>query len=235
MSPKPLRFLCLDCAHEFDAGPRPVLRAGELAGHEVTDGACPVCGGRADPLSWFIVQCQPKADAMVADRLRALGHLCLFLHYLLPVKRTNRTTPRKRHTEETNAAKIKRPLFPGGYVFAGLTPPHEFKAIDDTPGVAALLRHEGRPTPLDPREVDRLRTWGDKNGQVPLERPLEPRRRRFVPGDVVRILSGPFEGFERPVIEDDGKEMVKVLATLFGRDTEMALPYWQVEVIAEAA
>lgn len=227
--PQIVRYRCLerDCGHEFDAGPGPV--------HSLGGGACPACGGLyVGRLTWYIVMCNPRAEAAVADKLRAMGHSVVFLYYLLAVKRSNRTSVKLRHTEQTNGVKIKRPVLPGGYVFVGVTPEPNFKAIEDTPGVAALLRREASPAQISQSEIDRLRSWGDADGLVPLSDTSAAQRQRLTVGSLVRITRGPFEGFERPVERDDGR-MIRVLADLFGGWVPVDLAFEDVEVVREAA
>ena len=207
--PVPVRYLCLDrdCSHEFDAGPGPTT--------------CPACGhvyvGR---LSWYVVHVNSSADAAVADRLRAMGHLVLFLHYRVTIRPQNR--PRQ----------VLRPVMPG-YVFVGLVPEPDFYEIATLPGVAAVLANDKGPAALDAQEIDRLRAWADSGGRVALGEDAAVPRPRLDPGTVVRIRRGSFEGFERTVERDDGK-LIRVMASMFGREVPLDLAYEDIEVLVSA-
>jgi len=49
-------------------------------------------------------------------------------------------------------------------------------------------------------------------------------------GDRVKINEGPFESYTGVVDEvNDGKGLVRVIVTIFGRETPVELEYWQVE------
>jgi transcriptional antiterminator NusG len=51
-------------------------------------------------------------------------------------------------------------------------------------------------------------------------------------GDMVKINSGPFDGFDGAVDEVNAeKGTVRVVVTIFGRPTPVDLKYWEVEAV----
>ena len=51
-------------------------------------------------------------------------------------------------------------------------------------------------------------------------------------GDMVKINSGPFDGFDGAVEEVNAeKGTVRVVVTIFGRPTPVDLKYWEVEAV----
>jgi transcriptional antiterminator NusG len=51
-------------------------------------------------------------------------------------------------------------------------------------------------------------------------------------GDAVRINEGPFEGFDGTVEEIvDGKGLLRISVTIFGRSTSVEIEHWQVEPV----
>ena len=55
---------------------------------------------------------------------------------------------------------------------------------------------------------------------------------RIKRGDMVRIKEGPFEGFDGSVEEIvDGKGLLRISVTIFGRSTSVEIEHWQVEPV----
>ena len=54
----------------------------------------------------------------------------------------------------------------------------------------------------------------------------------FVTGDLLRITDGPFKGYEGKVSEiDEAKGKIKVLVSIFGRETPVELDFLQAKKI----
>ena len=54
----------------------------------------------------------------------------------------------------------------------------------------------------------------------------------FSVGDIVKVTDGPFKDFDGKVVEiDEERGRVKVLITMFGRETPMELDFLQVKKI----
>lgn len=113
--------------------------------------------------------------------------------------------------------EVERSLF-GRYVFAGGGPHHEAHALRFVPGVQhPVIDARRHPLVLRPdvlgAVVSRLRADGGIADLVPRD-PVP----RFLPGQTVRVLEGPFAGFEG-LFEGDEHGRVRVLLSLFGRQT----------------
>ena len=232
---KAIRYRCLakTCREEFDLAPRPVRASGPV-GHRVTDGACPVCGSHARRLSWYGLMTQVKAEASVRDRLKAAGHRALFLHYLVPVKRSDRFSKSRRRKGTIEEVRIKRPVLPSGYIFARMTT-GDIAPACGLPGVVGFVGTQEGAGRIPDGEMQDFLDWGDADGCVTLDETVDARRNPLRVGSTVRITEGPFAGFEGPVEQDDGRRFVSVRVTIFGHQRPIDLPYEAVEVIAEAA
>jgi len=94
--------------------------------------------------------------------------------------------------------------------------------VRNTPGVTGFVGSGNKPTPLEEGEVSKILK------QMEAEAPRI--RVGFRKGQSVRVTSGPFIDFVGVVDEisvDKGK--VKVLLSLFGRETPVELDFLQVE------
>lgn len=94
--------------------------------------------------------------------------------------------------------------------------------VRNTPGVTGFVGSGNRPTPLEEEEVSRIMK------QMEAEAPRV--KAGFRQGQSVRVTDGPFIDFMGTVDEiDAGKGKVKVLLSLFGRETPVELDFLQVE------
>ena len=54
----------------------------------------------------------------------------------------------------------------------------------------------------------------------------------FAPGQLLRVLDGPFAGFQALFDEPAGEERVKILVDIFGRSAEVEIDEASVEAVA---
>ena len=124
---------------------------------------------------------------------------------------------------------VSRKLYPG-YVMVEMIELHEgdelsnraWYVVRNTPGVTGFVGSGNKPVPLDDAEVKSiLRTMRQEEPKVKVS---------FQVGQTVRIVDGPFADFNGQVDTiDTAKGKVRVLVSMFGRDTPMELDLLQVE------
>src|SRR5262245_16711495 len=96
--------------------------------------------------------------------------------------------------------------------------------VKNTPGVTGFVGSRNKPVPLSQPEVDRL-LHRDADGA---ERPRA--RAQFSIGETVKVISGPLSDFsgETAEINEDAAKL-KVLVSIFGRETPVEVGYDQVK------
>jgi len=117
---------------------------------------------------------------------------------------------------------VTRKILPG-YVLVEMNMKDEsWSLVRNTPGVTGFVGSGNKPTPLQEDEVDRILK------QMEAEAPrVKPGLRQ---GQSVRVIDGPFLDFVGLVDEiSQEKGKVKVLLSLFGRETPVELDFLQVE------
>jgi len=122
--------------------------------------------------------------------------------------------------------RSQRNLYPG-YVLVQMEPSEElFNLITKIPGVAGFLGDGTRPTPLDDEEINRILNLIQEKSEKP-----KPQIRYHV-GEQVKVIEGPFANFIGEVNEiDEEKSKLKVMVSIFGRQTSVELDVLQVEAV----
>ena len=124
--------------------------------------------------------------------------------------------------------KIKEKVFFPGYLLVRLDMDKETKYIlENINGVIAFVGPRGEPQPLKPDEAQRF--LGDFDGGDGPLRVTEAAPYKV--GDPVKVTDGPFmdfSGFVQEVNHD--KQKLKVLVSIFGRQTPVELDYLQVKM-----
>jgi transcriptional antiterminator NusG len=118
----------------------------------------------------------------------------------------------------------KRKVYPGYVLVEMIMTDDSWYVVRNTPGVTGFVGTGSKPVPLHDEEAKYiLRQMGV----------LEPKVKiGFSVGENVRVTSGPFENFVGNVEEihpDKGK--IKVMVSMFGRETPVELEFSQVEKI----
>lgn len=94
--------------------------------------------------------------------------------------------------------------------------------IRNTPGVTGFVGADTTPTPVSESEIRKIKK------RMGVEDPKH--QINFSEGEVVNITDGPFKGFEGAISEiDTAKGKLKVMVSMFGRDTPVELDALQVE------
>lgn len=132
--------------------------------------------------------------------------------------------PMEDEIEIKNGKKkiTKKKIFPGYVLIEMLMTDDSWYVIRNTSGVTGFVGTGSKPIPLHEGEVKHiLKQMGVEEPKTKVD---------FELGQNVRINSGPFENFIGNIEEiypDKGK--VKVLVSMFGRETPVELEFGQVE------
>jgi transcriptional antiterminator RfaH len=127
--------------------------------------------------AWFAIQTRVSSEKIAEYSLHQLGS-----ETMLPLLRRDSKGWRARR----NPTKA---LFPG-YLFASLDFSTQLRAAAHAHGVVRVVSAGERPLPVATHIIESLRTRMDNSGCVALD--VEPFRR----GEIVRIIAGPFEGWQ---------------------------------------
>ncbi len=117
---------------------------------------------------------------------------------------------------------VKKKVFPG-YVLINMVLDEEtWHLVRSTTGVTGFVSSGNKPVPLQEKEVQLILQTEEGTAQRP--------KVQWNRGDAVRVVSGPFTGLSGK-IEDVNvdKEKLRVLISIFGRETPVELDFTQVE------
>jgi transcriptional antiterminator NusG len=101
--------------------------------------------------------------------------------------------------------------------------------VRETPGVGDFTGSAGKPTPMDPKDVERIL----RSSEPDEEGVAQPKTAiPFKPGERVRVKDGNFQNFEGEVESiDETHGRVIVVIQIFSRPTPVELEHWQVEAV----
>jgi transcription termination/antitermination protein NusG len=169
--------------------------------------------------NWYAVHTYSGYEEAVARNLRqrieSLGMEDKIFNVLVPTEKKIRIKGGKRRTVEER-------VYPG-YVLVEMTVTDDsWYVVRNTPRVTGFVGSGTTPTPLSSGEID---TLFKRMGEA------EPKFKVDVSvGDTVRIIDGPFKEFEGKVNEvDEERGKIKVLVSMFGRETPVELDFLQVK------
>lgn len=172
--------------------------------------------------SWFAVHTisghENKVKEILTRRAEADGlwDLDLF-EILIPTEQQLTTRNGKR-------VIVARKVFPG-YVMINMNMNDEtFKLVKSTSGVTGFVQSGSKPIPLEDFEVRRI--------MHNLEASKEAPKVAFDKGDLIRVVEGPFVDYQGRIEEvNRDREKLKVMISIFGRDTPVELDFPQVEKV----
>ena len=119
---------------------------------------------------------------------------------------------------------VEEKIFPGYVLVEMVVTDDSWYVVRNTPNVTGFIGTGTTPTPVAKEEIDALlKRMGVDEPEYKID---------VEPGSPVRISDGPFKNFEGKVDEiDEARGKVKVLVSMFGRETPVELDFLQVKKI----
>lgn len=174
----------------------------------------------AEELKWYVVHTysgfENKAREALLERIQRMGMQDKFGEVLIPAEEVVELVKGKRRVS-------KRKFFPG-YILVKMALTEEtWHLVKNTPKITGFVGGTTNPPSISEEEALRL------TQMVAAESVPKPKE-SFERGEAVRVVDGPFTGFNGLVDEvKPEKGKVKVLVSIFGRQTPLELDFVQVE------
>lgn len=171
-----------------------------------------------DPAKWYIVHTysghENKVAKSIKQRVQSLGFENSIFDIIVPTRNTIKVSQGKKET-------VKEKIFPGYVLVKMILTDESWLLIRTTQGVTAFIGAGNKPTPISEKEVEAIQKF--MNAEEPLYKAT------FTIGEAVKIVDGPFADFLGTIDNiDDAKGKLKVLVSIFGRETPVELDFLQV-------
>ena len=173
----------------------------------------------AENASWYVVHTYSgyenavAAAVMKAAENRRMQDLIQDIN--IPLETVTEHTPEGEKTFE-------RKVFPGYVLVKMILTDESWHLVRNVRGVTGFVGSDGKAIPLTEQEIYAL---GVEHHEVVVGYSL---------GDTVKVIDGPLEGFLGTVDELDAeRDSVRVIVSMFGRETPVDLELDQVEPVKE--
>lgn len=168
---------------------------------------------------WYAIHTYSGYENAVArnlkQRIDSLGMETQIFDVVVPTEKKIRVKGGKRITEEER-------IYPGYVLVDMIVNDESWYIVRNTPRVTGFVGSGTQPVPLSQAEYESLmKRMSDGNVKHKVD---------LVPDDIVIITDGPFKDLEGKVGEvDEQSGRVKVLVSMFGRETPVELDFLQVK------
>ena len=180
---------------------------------------------RSAPGEWFVVHSyagyEKKVKGNLANRIQSLN----MEDYVFQIE-----VPEEEVRELKNGAikVVKRNVFPG-YVLVRMDLTDEsWSCVRNTPGVTGFVGNAHHPSPLTLEEVENILAPRPlkKDGKI------EMKDVDYTIGESITVMDGPFATLPATISEIMPEQAkLKVLVSIFGRETPVELSFHQVQKI----
>ena len=151
------------------------------------------------------------------QRIESMGMEDKIFDVMVPKEKKIKIRDGKRIT-------VEEKIFPGYVLVNMIVTDDSWYVVRNTPNVTGFVGSGTVPTPVHEEEVKNIqKRMGVEEPKFKIE---------FEKDDLVRITDGPFKGYEGKVSEiDEAKGKVKVLVSIFGRETPVELDFLQAKKV----
>lgn len=167
---------------------------------------------------WYVVHTYSGHENKVASNLKQRIETQKLDHKIFDIVVPTRNVVKVSHGKKE---EIKEKIFPGYILVRMILDDDSWLAVRTTQGVTAFVGAGNKPTPISDREVEAIRKF--------MEMEAPKYKARFSVSEAVKIVDGPFADFLGSIESiDEEKGKVKVLVSIFGRETPVELDFLQI-------
>lgn len=168
---------------------------------------------------WYVLHTYSGYEDSVAfnlkQRIESMGMEDKIFNVMVPKEKKIKIKDGKRVT-------VEEKIFPGYVLVEMIVTDDSWYVVRNTPNVTGFVGSGTIPTPISDTEITSLQK------RMGVE---EPKYKIDVKiNDLVRIMDGPFKDYEGKVNDiDEAKGKIKVLVSIFGRETPIELDFLQIK------
>lgn len=171
--------------------------------------------------NWYAIHTYAGYENAVArnlkQRIESLGMEDKIFSVIVPTEKKIKVKGGKRVTEDEK-------IYPGYVLVDMVVTDDSWYVVRNTPRVTGFIGSGVIPVPLEKKEVEALFA---KMSDETVKHTIN-----LIKGEPIQIADGPFKDFEGKVSEiDEARGKVKVLVSMFGRETPVELDFLQVKKI----
>jgi len=169
--------------------------------------------------NWYVLHTYSGYEEAVArnlkQRIESMGMEDKIFSVLVPTEKKIKIKNGKRKV-------VEEKIYPGYVLVEMIVTDDSWYVVRNTPRVSGFVGSGTTPTPVSENEIKNLKKrMGVDDPKFKLD---------ALVGDMVKITDGPFKGFEGKVAEiDEARGKIKVLVTVFGRETPVELDFLQID------
>jgi transcriptional antiterminator NusG len=170
---------------------------------------------------WYVINTYSGHENKVKQNLE---HRVVSLGQQRAVRQVVVPTETVQEMKENQKVSVEKRTMPG-YVLVNMDLNEDsWSLVKGTPGVTGFVGASNEPIPLTQTEVNRL-LHREEAVRV-------PSRAQFSIGESVKVISGPLSDFSGEISEiNEDASKLKVLVSIFGRETPVEVGYDQVKKI----
>ena len=176
-----------------------------------------------DGRRWYVIHTysgyENKVKTNLEHRIQSMDMGHKIFQVLVPTQEEIEIKNGKRHP-------VERKIYPGYVLVEMVMSDDSWYVVRNTPGVTAFVGSGNKPTELTEQEVRQILR------QIKLDAPKY--KVAFTKGEAVRVTDGPFTDLHGVVDEvNPERNKVKVLVSIFGRETPVELDFLQIEKLVK--
>lgn len=178
----------------------------------------PTTAANEKKAKWYVIHIQSgyeqKTKQALEQRIKSLGVEDKIFDVVIPMREVVTVKKGKK-------TKQKEKVFPGYILVKMILDDDSWLVVRTTEGVTGFVGAGLKPTPISEKEVEAIMKF------VQQEQPKF--KAKFSVGEAVKITQGPFADFLGTIEAiDEERGKVRVLVSIFGRETPVELDFLQV-------